>query len=115
MFVEGHARVARATSATRGQDAQRVRQASTRRLMDSASALKFVETGLGLEVNNATITTLILVMGAAQHARSSADTTALAVTQARVRQPAETARSLATSNATTTTLLVGMDAVRAAL
>jgi hypothetical protein len=71
------------------------------------SAMQFVETGLSMEVNNATV-----VLGAAQHARPSADSPALAV---HVRQPAETARSLATSNATTTTLLVGMDAVRAAL
>jgi hypothetical protein len=56
-----------------------------------------------------------LVMGAVQHARSSADSTALAVTQACARQPAETALSLASKHATTSTLMVRMDAVRAAL
>ena len=88
-----------------------MRQASTRRLLDSASAWKFVETGLGLEVNNATITTRKMMMGAAQHARSSADSTALAVY---VRQSAETALSLAARHVTTATLMVRRDAVRTA-
>ncbi len=83
-------------------DAQHHQHAVYRR-----SAILFVETGLSMEVNNATV-----VLGAAKHARPSADTPALAV---HVRQPAETAWSLATSNATTTTIMVRMDAVRAAL
>ena len=76
-------------------------------------AMKFVETGSSLRENIATMATRTMVMGAANHARSSADTTAL-VTQACVRQCAETARSLTTRHATTATLLVGMDAVRTA-
>jgi hypothetical protein len=70
-------------------------------------AIQFVETGLSMEVNNATV-----LLGAAQHARPSADSPALTV---HVRQSAEMARSLVTRYATTTTLLLGMDAVRAAL
>ena len=77
-------------------------------------ALNFVETGSSLRENSATMATREMVMGAAQHARSSADSTALAVTQACARQSAETARSLATRHVTTATLLVGMDAVRSA-
>jgi hypothetical protein len=77
-------------------------------------ALKVVETGSSLRENSATMATREMVMGAAQHARSSADSSALAVSQACVRQPAETARSLAKRYATTATLLVGMDAVRTA-
>ena len=83
-------------------------------LAENRFALKFVETGSSLRENNATMTTREMVMGATQHARSSADSTALAVTQACVRQSAETARSLATRHVTTATLLVGMDAVRTA-
>ena len=78
-------------------------------------ALKFVETGSSLKENSATMATREMVMGAAQHARSSADSTALAVTQACVRQAAETARSLATRHVTTATLLMGINAVRTAL
>jgi hypothetical protein len=70
-------------------------------------AIQFVETGLSMEVNNATV-----LLGAAQHARPSADSPALAM---HVHQHAETVRSLATRHATTATFLVGMDAVRAAL
>jgi hypothetical protein len=77
-------------------------------------AVQIVETGLSLELNNATMATRNLVMGAAQHARSSADSTALAVAQTRVRQSAETARSLATRHVTTATFCLGMDAVRIA-
>jgi hypothetical protein len=77
-------------------------------------AVQIVETGLSLEVKHATMAMRMLVMGAAQHARSSADSTALAVTQARVRQSAETALSLATRHVTTATLMVGMAAVRTA-
>ena len=89
-----------------------MRQASTRRLLDLALARNSVETGLPLEVNNATV-----VLGAAEHARPIADSPALAVTQACARHPAETARSRVTRNATTVgaaTGLVGMDAVRLA-
>jgi hypothetical protein len=77
-------------------------------------ALKFVETGSSLRENSATMATREMVMGATQHARSSADSTALEVTQAGVRQGAETVRSLATRHATTATLLMVMDAVRTA-
>jgi hypothetical protein len=74
-------------------------------------AAQFVETHMSLEVKHATMATRETVMGAAQHAPSSADSTALTV---HVRQSAETARSLATRYATTTTLLLGMGAVRTA-
>ncbi len=84
-----------------------MRQASTRRLLDLALARNSVETGLPLEVNNATV-----VLGAAEHARPSADSPALTV---HVRQSAETARSLTARHVTTTTQLMGMDAVRTAL
>ncbi len=77
-------------------------------------AVQIVETGLSLEVNNATMAMRMLVMGAAQHARSSADSIALAVTQAYVRQSAETALSLAARHVTTATLMVRRDAVRTA-
>jgi hypothetical protein len=78
-------------------------------------ALKFVETGTSKELNSATMATREMVMGATQHARSSADSSAR--TKARVRQlrlTVETARSLATRHVTTATLMVGMDAVRTA-
>ena len=55
-----------------------------------------------------------MMMGAVQNARSSADSTALPVTQAHVRQSAETALSLAMRHATSATLVV-VDAVRTAL
>ncbi len=55
-----------------------------------------------------------MVIMAAQHARSSADSTAPPVTQAHVRQSAETALSLATKNATSAALMV-VDSLRAAL
>ena len=69
-------------------------------------AFQIVETGLSLEVNNATV-----VLGAAEHARPSADSPALAV---HVRQPAETAWSLVTRHATMATGQVGTDAVQTA-
>ena len=86
-------------------------QASTRRLLEGSSAWKSVETGLPLVVNNATMATRETMMGAAQHARPSADSTALAVY---VRQSAETALSLTARHVTTATRVVGMDAVRTA-
>jgi hypothetical protein len=66
-----------------------------------------------MELKDATMATRKMVMGATQHARSSADSPALAATQACARQPAETASALATRHATTATLLV--DAVRTAV
>ena len=66
-----------------------------------------------MELKDATMATRKMVMGATQHARSSADSPALTVTQACARQPAETASALATRHATTATLLV--DAVRTAV
>jgi hypothetical protein len=77
-------------------------------------AMKFVETGSLQREKGATMATREMVMGATQHARSSADSAALQVTQAGVRQGAETVRSLATRDATTATMLMGMDAVRTA-
>ena len=77
-------------------------------------ALKFVETGSSRREKGATMATREMVMGATQHARSSADSAALQVTQPGVRQGAETVRSLATRHATTATMLMGMDAVRTA-
>ena len=77
-------------------------------------AMKFVETGSSLREKVATMATREMVMGATQHARSSADSAALEVSQAGVRHGAGTARSLATRHATTTTMLMGMDAVRTA-
>ena len=77
-------------------------------------ALKFVETGSSRRERGATMATREMVMGATQHARSSADSTALEVTQACARQGAETVRSLATRHATMATMLMGMDAVRLA-
>jgi hypothetical protein len=77
-------------------------------------AVNFVETGSSMELKTATMATRETMMDAAQHARKSADSPALAVTQACARQPAETASALASKHATTATLLlVGMDAVRA--
>ena len=70
------------------------------------SAIQFVETGLSTEVNNATV-----LLGAAEHARPSADSPALAM---HVRQTAETALSLAARHVTTATLMVRRDAVRTA-
>jgi hypothetical protein len=70
-------------------------------------AFQIVETGLSLEVNNATV-----VLGATQpHARPSADSPVLAMY---VRQTAETALSLSPRHVTTATLWVGMDAVQTA-
>jgi hypothetical protein len=77
-------------------------------------AVNLVETGSSRRENGATMATREMVMGAAHHARSSADSTAVKVTQAGVRQRAETVRSLATRHATTATLLMVMDAVRTA-
>jgi hypothetical protein len=73
-----------------------------------------VETGSSLKVKDAMMATRQMVMGAAQDARSSADSPALPVTQAHVRQHAETALSLATRHATSAALVV-VDAVRSAL
>jgi len=77
-------------------------------------ALEFVETGSSRREKGATMATREMVMGATQHARSSADLAALKVPQAGVRQRAETVRLLATRHATMATLLMGMDAVRTA-
>ena len=77
-------------------------------------AQNFVETGSSRREKGATMATREMVMGATQHARLSADSAALKVTQAGVRQCAETVRSLATRHATTATKLMGMDAVRTA-
>jgi hypothetical protein len=73
-------------------------------------AVQFVETGLSLELNNATV-----VLGATPpNARPSADSTALPMY---ARQSAVTVLSLATRYATTVgaaTVLVGMDVARTA-
>jgi len=69
-------------------------------------ALQFVETGLSMEANNATV-----LLGAAEHARPSADSPALAM---HVRHTAETALKLSPRHVTTATLRLGMDAVRIA-
>jgi hypothetical protein len=77
-------------------------------------AIQFVETGLSVEMKHAMITTRETMMDAAQHARKSADSPALAVTQACARDSAETALSLTARHVTTATRVVGMDAVRTA-
>ena len=63
---------------------------------------------------DATMATRQMVMGATQHARSSADSTALVVTEAGVQRRAETAWSLVTRHATMATGQVGTDAVQTA-